>query len=382
MPPERETNDDDDDAERDAFLKIARAVFAYDRDVDALIARWNASLWAESLSDAKYEPILREARTRVLKDAPACAEANVMFLRSVIGTFVDNERVPAHVRIPGEAVESWRADETFRATREDAEKVRYVLKNAYRDWSAEGLYERTPVYEAIFNALAEALPVDVDVGSPDGEAPRVLVPGCGLGRLVFELAKRGYDAQGNEFSYFMLLFSSFMLNATSVVREFRIHPWMHGRSNHRRAADQWRECAIPDEVPGNAKLPPGAAMSMVAGDFVEVYGSPREKGAWDAVVTCFFIDTGHDVVKYLEVVANCLRSGGVWINFGPLLYHWEDYAHEQSVELSMDEVLDVAKLFGLDVQTCEYRDVDYTSDERSMHRTTYSCAHVVATKRK
>jgi hypothetical protein len=31
---------------------------------------------------------------------------------------------------------------------------------------------------------------------------------------------------------------------------------------------------------------------MVAGDFVEVYGaSPAEVGAWDAVVTCFFIDT-------------------------------------------------------------------------------------------
>ena len=47
----------------------------------------------------------------------------------------------------------------------------------------------------------------------------------------------------------------------------------------------------------------------------------------------------------------------------------------------MDEVLDAAKLFGLDVQKCEYRDVDYTSDERSMHRTTYSCAYVVATKK-
>ena len=50
---------------------------------------------------------------------------------------------------------------------------------------------------------------------------------------MYELAKRGYDAQGNEFSYYMLLFSSFMLNATREVGELGVCPWMHGRSNHR-----------------------------------------------------------------------------------------------------------------------------------------------------
>jgi hypothetical protein len=61
---------------------------------------------------------------------------------------------------------------------------------------------------------------------------RVLVPGAGLGRLVFDLAclgtfpnatprrrlfvltvpLAGYDVEGNEFSYFMLLTSQTMLN--------------------------------------------------------------------------------------------------------------------------------------------------------------------------
>ncbi len=35
--------------------------------------------------------------------------------------------------------------------------------------------------------------------------PRVLVPGAGLARLCVEVAALGYEAQGNEFSYFMLL---------------------------------------------------------------------------------------------------------------------------------------------------------------------------------
>jgi len=36
-----------------------------------------------------------------------------------------------------------------------------------------------------------------------GEKVKVLVPGCGLGRLVFEFAKEGFEVVGNEFSYYM-----------------------------------------------------------------------------------------------------------------------------------------------------------------------------------
>ena len=40
----------------------------------------------------------------------------------------------------------------------------------------------------------------------------MLVPGAGLGRLAFEIARCGYSCQGNEFSLFMLFASNFVLN--------------------------------------------------------------------------------------------------------------------------------------------------------------------------
>lgn len=38
-------------------------------------------------------------------------------------------------------------------------------------------------------------------------------------------------------------------------------------------------------------------------------------GAWDAVVTCFFIDTAHNIVEYLEVIARVLKPGGVCLKY-------------------------------------------------------------------
>ena len=54
---------------------------------------------------------------------------------------------------------------------------------------------------------------------------------------------------------------------------------------------------IPDILPSD--LPPGSNFSLVAGDFEDIYGQqggeadPDEPsaGLWDAVLTCFFIDT-------------------------------------------------------------------------------------------
>lgn len=37
-------------------------------------------------------------------------------------------------------------------------------------------------------------------------------------------------------------------------------------------------------------------------------------GAWDAIVSCFFIDTAHNVVEYLQVIARALKPGGVCPN--------------------------------------------------------------------
>ena len=64
-------------------------------------------------------------------------------------------------------------------------------------------------------------------------------------------------------------------------------------------------------------------MSMSASDFLLLYGSEEQKDGFDAVATVFFLDTAPNVIRYLEVIRNCLRPGGLLINVGPLLWHFE-----------------------------------------------------------
>jgi carnosine N-methyltransferase len=68
------------------------------------------------------------------------------------------------------------------------------------------------------------------------------------------------------------------------------------------------------------------------------------------VATCFFIDTAHNVVEYLQTIYAILKKGGIWVNIGPLLYHYSEMAGEMSIELTWEEVLEVAKRVGFTIE--------------------------------
>lgn len=229
----------------------------------------------------------------------------------------------------------------------DLDKVRSTLKQFVRDWSSAGVKERTFAYEPILSALDDLFG---SIPLAHRRSIKVLFPGCGLGRLPFEAAMRGYSSCGNEFSLFMILASHFVLNKTTKEETYKIYPWVHTMSNWRSSQDLLGEIKIPDINPNvlndlhqqsqtqqtNASQssssngsstssqhhrPPD--FSMVAGDFLTVYSTPPEKGRWSAICTCFFLDTAKNPIRYLEVIHHLLPTGGYWINLGPLLWHFE-----------------------------------------------------------
>jgi carnosine N-methyltransferase len=56
-------------------------------------------------------------------------------------------------------------------------------------------------------------------------------------------------------------------------------------------------------------------------------------------------------VNYLRIIHRILAPGGVWINLGPLLWHWEN-SDELSIELTLDEVKELAQGVGFELSVC------------------------------
>ena len=70
----------------------------------------------------------------------------------------------------------------------------------------------------------------------------------------------------------------------------------------------------------------GAATTAMSTDSTPHEGGELEGGGdeehedgelWDAVVTCFFVDTAPVVVEYIETIHSMLRPGGVWVRQQP-----------------------------------------------------------------
>lgn len=262
----------------------------------------------------------------------------------------------------------------------DIVKMRSTLKLFIRDWSKEGKKEREMCFNPILNAITEYYPNNEDNKDKFNKGINILVPGAGLGRLVYELAKLGYKAQGNEFSYYMLLCSNYILNNTTKEEEFVIQPLIHSFSNVYTEESPFRQIKIPDEnLALELECTKTGEMSMVAGEFIQVYKS--QKNYWDCVATCFFMDTANNIIEYVETIHDILKVNGLWVNMGPLLYHYTELESECSIEISWNELKHIIKGYGFDIIKEETHTCTYSSVEDSMMTTIYKCIFFTAIKK-
>lgn len=164
-------------------------------------------------------------------------------------------------------------------------------------------------------------------------------------------------------------------------------------------------------------------MSITASDFLLLYSDAAHAACYDAVATVFFIDTAPNLLRYVETIRHCLVPGGVWVNVGPLLWHWEEgggsmregdgregegdgdgdgrgdespgkekqkgrkrrqegIAEPGSVELTDEEVRVVVEKMGFRVEKHEVREAEagYIQDPESMLLNLYRVSHWVARK--
>ncbi|EDV32742.2 uncharacterized protein Dana_GF22187, isoform A [Drosophila ananassae] len=224
----------------------------------------------------------------------------------------------------------------------DMDQAQSTLKLIARDWSTDGALEREQSYKPIIDCILEYFkPSDYEL-----KEIKILVPGAGLGRLTYELACLGYSCEGNEFSYFMLIASNFVLNLCDYENKYVLYPWVHQYVNNLRREDQVAAVRFPDICP--LKNPPKGHFEIAAGDFLEVYKTPH---TYNCVATCFFIDCANNVIDFIRTIYKILVPGGIWVNLGPLLYHYSDVSGQNSIEPTFEDLCIIMESIGFVIES-------------------------------
>ncbi|CAE8676471.1 unnamed protein product, partial [Polarella glacialis] len=225
-----------------------------------------------------------------------------------------------------------------------------VCLHCLRDWSTNCEHVSRTTYGPAVAELKALLP----------EGGEVLVPGAGLGRLALDLAAEGYRVEANDASRIFLTVADFLLNRAPAAG-LQLFPLAHVFSENWGHAQQYLEISVPGPRPEalaaaslGAKAG-GPAITLVPGDFVKTYevGGPGHR-KFNAIVTCFFMDTPADVEELFRVLDNLLEVGGVWVNIGPL-----NWRKEARLKLCWEEVVAIWERKGYEF-TCQKRaDCDY-----------------------
>ncbi|XP_023168955.1 carnosine N-methyltransferase isoform X2 [Drosophila hydei] len=351
----------EDEEERRHIQKVQNAFQYYRRYAYIRVNKTEAYLNSLSSEDQR---LLSKYRSH-LDSVRNCIDCNQSVIREILrdrvlyptsdgDTDVELDEAPEHVR------------------HGDMDQAQSTLKLIARDWSAECAIEREQSYKPIIDSIEEYYkPSDYKLNEI-----KILVPGAGLGRLTYELACRGYACEGNEFSYFMLIASNFVLNLCDYENKHVLYPWVHQYVNNMRRADQVAAVRFPDVCP--VRNPPKGNIEMAAGDFLEVYKSPN---AYNCVATCFFIDCANNVIDFVRTIYKILVPGGIWVNLGPLLYHYSDINGQNSIEPTYEDLIIIMESIGFDILSSRSGiRTKYAQNPQSMKQSEYQSLFWVCRK--
>ena len=207
-----------------------------------------------------------------------------------------------------------------------------VLLYILRDWSAASKNERNKNYAPIIDEVKKYFQ----------NSSKILVPGSAQCRLGYEIAKLGHFVECNEYNYTNVLMCDYFFNNAKQKDQFVLQPLVYSFLNYLKEDYAFQKFTFPDE---DMDLEAIKRMYLNVGDFVKLYNKSDKK--FDCIITCFFIDTARNVLEYLEIIDNLLNEGGIWINFGPLAYHWV-WSYGLSIELPYDVLKDSIKNYGFE----------------------------------
>ena len=240
-----------------------------------------------------------------------------------------------------------------------------VFQYISRDWTIDRKKEREMHYIPIIEAVKKYVP----------PKSKILLPGAALLRLGYELAKLDYNIDANDYNFMNIIFCDYFFNY-SKMNQFTFQPLIRSFSNYLSEDAVFRKFSFPDH---NIDLQGKGKIKLLAGDFTTLY---NDKEIYDCVITCFFIDTAKNVIEYIDIIEKVLKKGGIWINFGPLSYHWVGYPNIPTIELPYDKLKEVIINYGFEyISEDKNKTVIYCEIDNFMKNDVFNCVFFIAKKK-
>lgn len=222
-----------------------------------------------------------------------------------------------------------------------------IIEHLVRDWSQDEK-ARKELFEPILKHCQNK--------------KRVLVPGCGLGKLAYEVAAlegvENVDAiEFNAPMYFVANNRQLL----QVLDKSTLYPNLFKFSNWRNGADQLEGVTLDLSAALTPKADAGQ-VEVVYQDFLKM----KTENYYDCLASLFFIDTAQNIFEYIDQIRRQLKKGGVWVNYGPLQYGTAAYA-----ELSADELFEYIESSGWKIVERWTGTNRYNGSEKSMLHTAY-----------
>ena len=252
----------------------------------------------------------------------------------------------------------------------------FFMSCLMRDWTQESKPERDNNYGNVLKELKKYFDYDNKELMKKNNY-KVLVPGTGCSRMAFELAKRGFEVEANDFCYIYILCDDYLFNY-SHKNEFQFCPSIHSFSNYYSEASVLKKYSFPDvDIRDELQKAEAKPIKFIKGDFLLRYKG--KKDLYDCIVTLFFIDVSKNIVEYVEIMHDLLKKGGVWVNLGCLDYYHSKY--NNSIDLTWDELRLVIQNYDFELKNEVTEFVPYGVKQGSTVSDSYGTVFFTAVKK-
>jgi len=270
-------------------------------------------------------------------------------------------------------------------TKEEHEEHRYLeeyliryffMQCLMRDWTLESKPERDNNYGNVLKEVKKYFNYD-DKTLMKKNNYKALVPGTGCSRMAFELAKRGFEVEANDFCFIYILCDDYLFNY-SHKNEFQFCPGIHSFSSSYNEASVIQRYSFPDvDIREELEKSEAKPITFIKGDFLLKYKGIKDQ--YDLIVTLFFIDVSKNIIEFVEIMHDLLKKGGIWVNLGCLdYYHSKDH---NSIDLTWDELRLVIQNYDFEIKNEATEFVPYGVKEGLMISHSYGTVFFTAMKK-